>query len=86
MKTTIEIDEPVFRRAKVCSAGRGITFKQFITEAVEEKLRSSTAVSTELERPWMKGFGALADLKKENAHVMRIIENEFEQIDMEDNQ
>ena len=34
----------------------------------------------------MKGFGALADLKEENARVMKSIEEEFEQVEPEDRQ
>ncbi|MBI4028005.1 MAG: hypothetical protein HY360_23675 [Verrucomicrobia bacterium] len=89
MKTTIEIAEPVFRRAKVHSAGHGITLKQFITEAVEEKLRSSSAASGSVERPWMKGFGAFgktAAMRAETRRIQKLIDEEFEQIETEDRQ
>jgi len=35
------IPDPVFRKAKARAAERGIPLRQFITEAVEEKLNSS---------------------------------------------
>ena len=38
MKTTLEIPDSVFRRAKARAAERGIPLRQFVTEAVEEKL------------------------------------------------
>ena len=43
MKTTIELPESTFRQAKVLSADRGMTLKQFFTEALEEKLRRCSA-------------------------------------------
>jgi hypothetical protein len=38
MKTTLEIPDTVFRRAKTQAASRGVTFREFVTEAVREKL------------------------------------------------
>ena len=32
MKTTVEVPDPTFRRAKVLAAGFGMTLKQFFTE------------------------------------------------------
>jgi hypothetical protein len=32
----------------------------------------------------MNGFGGLSDLKKENARTLKVIEDEFEQIDPDD--
>ena len=39
MKTTIELPDATFRRAKTLAAGRGMTLKRFFTEALEEQLR-----------------------------------------------
>ena len=41
MKTTLEIPDPVFRRAKSVAAQRGIALRAFVTEAVEEKLAAA---------------------------------------------
>lgn len=84
MKTTLEIPDRTFRRAKSVAAAKGITLKQFFTEALEEKLRERR--KSPKEKSWMKGFGALADLKAENARIARLIEREFEQIEPEDRQ
>lgn len=81
MKTTLEIPDKVFRRAKAKAAERGIPLRQFVTEAVEEKLSSS---SVEKTRPWMKFFGGLTHLHSETSRIDRIIEEEFEVIDPED--
>lgn len=81
MKTTLEIPDPVFRKAKAKAAERGIPLRQFVTEAVEEKL---AAAQSNQDKPWMKGFGKLRHLHEENVRIQRIIDEEFEQIEPED--
>ena len=80
MKTTIELPDSAFRQAKVLAAGRGMTLKQFFTEALEEKLRRSSDRGSvrESDPPWMAGFGALSDLSNEHRFVLSVIEEEFE--------
>ena len=89
MKTTIELPDRSFRQAKILAAGRGITLKQFFTEALEEKLRNcvnepSTGKECKESAPWMAGFGALSDLSNENRHILGAIEEEFETLTPED--
>ena len=81
MKTTLEIPDPVFRKAKVKAAERGIPLRQFVTEAVEEKLAAAPATA---DKPWMKAFGKLRHLHKETQRIDRLIEEEFGQIESED--
>ena len=81
MKTTLEIPDPVFRRAKSVSAERGIPLHAFVTQAVEEKLATDTKAA---EKPWLQAFGKLRHLRKETAKINRAIEEEFEQIEAED--
>ena len=80
MKTTLEIPDAIFRKAKAKAAEQGIPLRQFVTEAVEEKLKTSGSES----KPWMQVLGELRHLKKENARIDRIIEEEFEQIEPDD--
>ena len=63
MKTTLEIPDYLFRRAKSLAAERGIPLRQFVTEAVQEKLKT-----TSQEKPWMKHVGKLKHLRREKAH------------------
>ena len=86
MKTTIEIPDTTFRQVKTYAASKGMSMKQFFTEALEEQLRRSTECSAvaSRERPWMAGFGALADLSQENRRVLNSIDDEFENLDPED--
>jgi hypothetical protein len=81
MKTTLEIPDTIFRRAKSAAAERGIPFREYVTEAVKDKLVATTKTT---EKPWMKAFGKLRHLRKDTPKINRIIEEEFEQIDAED--
>ncbi len=81
MKTTLEIPDSVFRRAKAKAAERGVPLRQFVTEAVTEKLRNESRTA---EKPWMESVGALRHLRKETARINKIIEEEFERIEPEE--
>ena len=93
MKTTIELPDITLRRVKAFAAARGMTMKQFFTEAVEQQLhRRAVAVRTgadasadaPTEPPWMEGFGALSDLGEEHRLVLHTIDDEFETLAPDD--
>ena len=81
MKTTLEIPDAIFRRAKSAAAERGIPLRAFVTQAVEDKLAESRKSA---DKPWMAAFGKLRRLRKETARINRLIEAEFEQVEAED--
>jgi hypothetical protein len=81
VKTTLEIPDPIFRKAKVKAAQRGIPLRQFVTEAVEEKLAATSGAA---EKPWMKFAGGLRHLHNETVRINKLIAEEFEQIEPED--
>jgi hypothetical protein len=81
VKTTLEIPDPVFRRAKSVAAQRGIALRAFVTEAVEEKL---AATAQGEEKPWLRLAGGLKHLHKETTRINAIIRSEFEKIEPED--
>ena len=81
MKTTLEIPDAVFRKAKAKAAEEGIPLRQFVTEAVQEKLKATTVPE---DKPWMQMVGGLRHLRKETARIMKIIDEEFETIEPED--
>jgi hypothetical protein len=83
MKTTLEIPDTIFRRAKSAAAQRGIPLRQFVTEAVQDKLKTPFNPN---DKPWMKTFGKLRHLRKETARINQLIEEEFESIEAEDRQ
>jgi hypothetical protein len=81
VKTTLEIPDAVFRRAKSVAARRGIPLREFVTEAVKDKLADADKAA---DKPWMAAFGKLRRLRKETARINRRIEEEFEQVEAED--
>ncbi len=68
----------MFRRAKSVAAEKGIPLRQLVTEAVQEKLKTSSQ-----EKPWMKHMGKLKHLHKERKKIEQRVEEAFEQIDHE---
>ena len=74
MKTTLEIPDAIFRRAKTVAAERGIPFRALVSEALVDKLR---LLRDRDSKPWMETFGKLRDLHNETARLNRIIEEEF---------
>jgi hypothetical protein len=78
VKTTLEIPDFLFRRAKSVAAERGIPLRQFVTEAVQEKLRTASQ-----DKPWMKHIGKLKHLHKERRKIEKRVEEAFEQVDPE---
>lgn len=83
MKTTVEIPDPLFRKAKSKAAERGQTLKEFMTEALQDKL-AMTGNAAGAEPQWMKGFGKLRHLRKETARIQKRIDAAFEVIEPED--
>ena len=81
MKTTLEIPDRLLRRAKSVAAARGIPLREFVTEAVKDKLAAEASLS---EKPWAKFAGGLKHLHKETQRINRLIEEEFEKIEPED--
>jgi hypothetical protein len=79
MKTTLDIPDFLFRRAKSVAAERGIPLRQFVTEAVQDKLLKAMSQ----EKPWMKHLGKLKHLHRERRLIEKRVEDAFEQIDEE---
>jgi hypothetical protein len=80
VKTTLEIPDALFRRAKSAAAQRGISFRAPVTEALADKLRTRP----DAVKPWMKSFGKLRGLRQETARINRVIEETFGRIEPED--
>lgn len=81
MKTTLEIPDPLFRRAKSIAARDGKSLKQFVNEALEAKLGASSSAATP---EWLKLFGVMRAHRADLRRVEAAIADEFEQIDPED--
>ena len=84
MKTTIEIPDPLFRKAKSKAAENGQTLKELVTEALQEKLAARAGAAPSGEPRWMGGFGKLRRLRKETKRIQARIDEQFEVIEPED--
>lgn len=82
MKTTLELPDDLFRRAKAKAATQGITLKQLVTEAVEERVRGPRRVDG--EPAWRQFHGALRSLGAEHGKIEARIAEAFEMIDDEE--
>lgn len=83
MKTTVEIPDPLFRKAKAAAAEEGKSLKDFFTEAVSIRLdRKSSGDSGPM--PWEGAFGGLKHLHRENRRLDRVMAAEFETVDREE--
>jgi hypothetical protein len=80
MKTTLEIPDAVFRRAKALAAERGVPLREFVTEAVKDKLAASAKTG---DKPWVKFMGRLRHLRQETGRINRLIDESSEKIDLE---
>jgi hypothetical protein len=84
MKTTLEIPDVLFRRVKSKAAERSQTLKDFVNEALQEKLASRKATDRSGEPEWMRGFGKLRQLHEETARIQERIHEAFEVVEPED--
>lgn len=84
MKTTVEISDPLFRRAKARAAERGQSLKDFIGEALQAHLASDADRPLSSDPKWMSGFGKLQRLRKETTRVQALIDAEFETVGPEE--
>jgi hypothetical protein len=88
MKTTVEIPDTLFRKAKATAAEQGVPLKDLLSDAVRQYLQRGAADSSKnkLSSPppapaWMSAFGGLRSLHKETKRINRVLEQEFERID-----
>ena len=84
MKTTIEIPDQLFRKAKSKAAERGQTLKELVAEALREKLAPRGGSVPPGEPEWMQGFGKLRRLRKETSRIQDRIDESFEVTEPED--
>ena len=80
MKTTIELPDSLLRRAKATAAMSGISMRQLLTEAMEQRL--SARESRNPATGWRAAFGKAS--KTATRSVDKIISEEFEKIDPKD--
>jgi hypothetical protein len=81
MKITLDIPDAIFRRAKARAAENRIHLRQFVSEAVAEKLDAKSSAGTKAR---MALAGKLRHLRTETVRISALIEREFEKIEPEE--
>lgn len=84
MRTTIDLPDPLFREVKATAAQRGMLLKDYVTEALQDKLRERPSHA---EKPWMKFAGIAAGDPEMVAELKRIeqtVDENFGQIEEEE--
>ncbi|MDE0309320.1 MAG: hypothetical protein OXI60_05745 [Acidiferrobacterales bacterium] len=81
-KTVIEISHSTLKKAESAADIRGITLSQLVSGLIEESV--VLPCHKQNEKPWMVGFGDLADLAEENHRILELIEEEFGVVDEND--
>lgn len=81
MKTTLELPDDLLRRTKAKAAERGRSMKDFITEALEQKLRSERSAGP--RGGWRAVFGrathaAVRDVERRLADLERVRNEDWE--------
>lgn len=84
MKTTLDLPDPLFRKAKATAAERGQSLKDFVAEALRQKLALDAGHDAGAEPEWMKGFGKLKRLRRETRRIQAVMSAEFDVIEPED--
>lgn len=84
MKTTLEIPDVLFRKVKSKAAERSQTLKEFVNEALQEKLASKRGSARSGEPEWMQGFGKLRQLHAETVRIQERVDEAFEVVEPED--
>lgn len=62
MKTTVDLPDPLFRKAKSTAAERGMSLKTFIAVAVEQTLARPPSLGS--EKPWMRAIDTVPKVPK----------------------
>lgn len=81
MKTTIDLPDPLFRRAKATAAERGLSLKALITEAVEKRLAEISAPPS-----WASVLASLPKVSTKTLHTVsqRVAESDAADLSLED--
>lgn len=81
VKTKFEIPDAIFRRAKAKGAENRIPLRQFVSDAVAEKLDAKSSAGSKARMALAR---KLRHLRKESARISGLIEREFEKIEPEE--
>ncbi|PYV15278.1 MAG: hypothetical protein DMG21_15485 [Acidobacteria bacterium] len=76
MKTTLEIPDALFQRARAKAAEHKIPLRMLVPEAIAEKLASPATAASKAR---LKVARKLRHLRRETARINKLIRDEFEE-------
>ncbi|MGA7392177.1 MAG: hypothetical protein WBW78_05950 [Terrimicrobiaceae bacterium] len=82
MKTTLEIPDDLFRKAKAAAALRGVKLRDFVAEALASQLTKGEKMASASTQPRLPPSPKVS--KAELRRVRQLIEKDSERIDPED--
>jgi hypothetical protein len=85
VKTTLELPDPLLRKAKAMAAERGESLKDFITEALVAHIARKSGGQREAAAPaWMKHYGGLAHIAGDVRRMQQDIDDTLGVVNTED--
>ncbi|TVR66489.1 MAG: hypothetical protein EA427_16065 [Spirochaetaceae bacterium] len=78
MKTTIDIPDNLYAAAKGIAIARGISFRTFFLEVLEDAVRGGD------DRPWMDSFGTMAAEPEAVYEVDRLVAEDLSSVNPEE--
>lgn len=76
MRTTIEIPDALFHRAKLAAVQSRRSLKSLITHALQKELDSTADTSLRMNRPPIRGTGAASIPALTNAEAAALLDDE----------
>lgn len=84
MKTALDISNALYLKVKTAAVRRGQTTRQFVNEALREKLRKEQPLrkmNTPIWTHYFGAFGKTAAMRAETRRIQRVIDEEFEKLE-----
>ena len=76
MRTTIELPDPLFRVAKTLASEKGLSLKEFFTEALDRAVNTPMAQGKRMEKPPIAKLKGARIPARSNAELAAILEKE----------
>ena len=76
MRTTIELPDPLFRVAKTLASEKGISLKDFFTEALQRAVSQPPSRGHRMDLPPVRSVGGKRIPVRSNAQLAELLEKE----------
>jgi hypothetical protein len=76
MRTTIELPDPLFRVVKSLASEKGISLKDFFTEALQRAVSQPPSLGHRMDLPPVRSVGGKRIPVRSNVQLAELLENE----------